>query len=202
MRASSSALRPLMLAIACLLAGCMSPVARAPVGGGAALATRNNCYSLLHQLLDEQKDVSLLRFIKREHAGVKDLVKRIAAASGAGADLLSGFAKADPSISLVDFRLPPGEAATREAIASTKQKELLGRSGDDFELRLLLTQDEALGYAQHLARVAAENEPSTGRAHALTAISEDMGRLDQELVGLLLAKWKGSAKSPVRPVGK
>src|SRR5882672_7659826 len=129
----------LMLSVACVLTGCQSPKASPPSGSGAAQSTRNNCYSLLHQLLNDEKDVSMLRFIKREHTDVKNLVKKIAVHSGAGAKLLEEFARHDPAIILDDIRLPPGEAATREAIASTKQKELLSRSGDDFELTLLLT---------------------------------------------------------------
>src|ERR1041384_8358564 len=113
---------PLLL-VAGLLTGCQSLRAKPATGTSAAQSTRNNCYSLLHQLLDDQKDVSLLRFIKREHADVKNLVKKIATASGTGAKLLEDFAKQDPTINLMDFRLPPGEAGTREAIASTKKKE-------------------------------------------------------------------------------
>src|ERR1035438_4399787 len=145
-----------MLSVACVLTGCQSPKARSPSGNSAS--TRNNCYSLIYQLLDEQKDVSILRFIKPEHSDVKNLVKRIATTSGTGARLLEEFAKDDPSISLDDIRLPPGELATRDAIASTKEKELLSQTGDEFELTLLLTQTEALSYAWHLAKVAGENE--------------------------------------------
>jgi hypothetical protein len=86
----------------------------------------------------------MLRFIKSEHVDVKNLIKKIAAASGAGSQLLEEFAKRDASINLSDIQLPPGEAATREAIASTEKKELLGHTGDEFELALLLTQTEAL----------------------------------------------------------
>ena len=114
-----------MLLAACLLTGCQSPKARTPSVSSAS--TRNNCYSLLHQLLDDEKNVSILRFIKRENPDLKNLVKQIAATSGTGAALLEKFAKDDPSIRLDDIRLPPGELATRDAIASTKQKELLGR---------------------------------------------------------------------------
>jgi hypothetical protein len=38
---------------------------------------------------------------------------------------------------------------TRDAIASTKENELLGQTGDEFELALLLTRTEALSYASH-----------------------------------------------------
>ncbi|MGP8239441.1 MAG: hypothetical protein ACLQVW_29050 [Limisphaerales bacterium] len=145
---------------------------------------------MLHQLLDEQKDVSLLRFIKREHSEVKNLVKRIAAVSGTGAKLLEEFAKDDPSIHLDDLRLPPGETATRAAIASTEKKELLDQSGNEFELTLLLTQTEALSYAWHLTTIAGENEPQLDRARALAGLAKDMENLNYEVFAMLLAKAK------------
>jgi len=161
--------------------------------GSAAQATRNNCYSLLHQLLDEQKDVSMLRFIKREHFDVKILIKKIAANSAAGAKLLEEFAKDDPSIQLDDIWLPPGEVDTRDAIASTKEKELLSQTGDEFELTLLLTQTEALSYAWHLAKVTGENESQPDRARALAGVSKDMENLYHEVFLMLLTKTKSSA---------
>ena len=116
-----------------LLTGCQSPKALPASGYPASAAVRNNGYSLLHQLLVEQKDVSLLRFIKSERPEVKKLVKQIAANSATGATLLEKFAADDLTINLNDLQLPPGEVATRDAIASTKQKELLGQTGDRFE---------------------------------------------------------------------
>jgi hypothetical protein len=160
------------------------------VESGAATTTRNNCYSLLHQLLNDEKNVSLLRFIKREQDDVKKLVKKIATTSGTGAKLLEEFARHDPSINLDDLRLPPGEAATREAIAATRQKELLSQTGGEFELSLLLTQAEALSYAAHLAKVAGENESQPDRARALAGVSEDMANLYHEVFVLLLSKTK------------
>jgi len=178
------------LAVGCLLTGCQPPKAPLPPGSVAALSTRNNCYSLLHQLLDEQKDVSMLRFVKREHTDVKKLIKKISAASEAGSDMLEDFAKRDPSIHLGDIQLPPGETATRAAIASTEKKELLGQSGDEFEMTLLLTQTEALSYAWHLAIVAGENEPQPDRARALAVVGKDMENLYHEVFAMLLSKAK------------
>jgi hypothetical protein len=185
-------LAPLLL-VACVLTGCQSPKAGTALGNSIEQSTRNNGYSLLHQVLDEQTDVSLLRFIKPEHSDVKNLVKRIATTSGTGAKLLEEFASHDASITLDDIRLPPGEAAARDAIASTKKKELLGETGDKFELTLLLTQTEALSYAWHLAKVTSENEPQPERARALAGLSKDMQNLYQEVFVLLLSKTKPSA---------
>ena len=185
-----------MFSVVCFLTGCQSPKAAPPVQSDAS--TRNNCYSLLHQLLDEQKDVSMLRFIKSEQSDVKKLVRRIATASGTGAKLLEKFAKDDPSIRLDDIRLPPGELATRDAIASTKEKELLSQTGDKFELTLLLTQTEALSYAWHMAKVAGENEPQPERARALAGIGEDMQKLYHEVFVLLLSKSNSSVTNSIK----
>lgn len=180
-----------MLSCAIFLTGCHTPAITHRGGVAETLATRNNCYSLLHQLLDEQKDVSILRYIKREHPDVKKLIIKIATTSGAGAQLLEEFAKQDSSILLDDFRLPPGELAVQDSIASTKQKELLSQSGEEFELTLLLTQTEALSYGWHLAKVAAENEPQAVRAQALAGVRADMENLYHEVFALLLSKNAG-----------
>ena len=182
-----------MLLAAGMLTGCQSARALAPSKALVAESIRNNGYSLLHQLLNEQKDVSLLRFIRPEHADVKQLVNKIAATSGTGATLLEKFAKDDPTIRLDDIGLPPGELATRAAIAATKKKELLGQSGGPFELTLLLTQTEALSYGWHLAEVTSENEPQPERARALAGLGMDMQNLYHEVFVLLLSKIESQA---------
>jgi len=169
-----------------------------PRESGAIQSTRNNGYSLLHQLLTEQNNVSLLRFIRPEHTDTKELVKKIATTSGAGAALLEKFAKDDPTISLDDIRLPPAELATRNAIATTKKKELLSQSGNTFELTLLLTQTEALCYAWHLADVTAQNESQPDRARALAGMSDDMKNLYYEVFGLLLSKYHSAPTNSTR----
>jgi hypothetical protein len=182
-----------MLLAAGILTGCQSPMAMSPRDSVAAQSTRSNGYSLLHQLLAEQKNVSLLRFIKNEQPDVEALVKKIATTAGTGAALLEKFAKDDPSINLDDLRLPPAEVATRTAIAAAKEKELLSQTGDTFELTLLLTQTEALSYGWHLAEVTSKNEPQPGRARALAGIGEDMKNLYHEVFTLMLSKAKSSA---------
>jgi hypothetical protein len=173
-----------------LLTGCPSSKTEATSTSSAAPSTRNNCYSLLHQLLDQQKDVSMLRFIKKEHADLKNLIKKIAESSGKAAKLLEKFAKEDTSIHLDDLGLPSGEVATRASIAATEKTTLLSQSGEEFELSLLLTQTEALSYAWHLAKVAGEKETQPNRVRALADLSEDMRNLHQEVFAMLLSKEK------------
>ena len=179
-----------VLSAACFFTGCQSP--KPPPGSSAAQSTRNNCYSLLHQLLQDQQNVSMLRFIKREHSDVRNLINRIATTSGASSKLLEEFARQDHSIDLKAIRLPPGETAVRKAIASTKEKEILGQSGNEFELTLLLTQTEALSYAWHLAKIAGQNDSQPDRARALTGVSKDMQHLYDDVFAMLLAKSQSS----------
>jgi len=107
---------------------------------------RNNCASLLHELLDEEKNVSKLLIIKRESDDLETLIKTISKSAGRLAETLEHMARQDRSLNLRMTLLPAGEAATRKAIAKTKQDQLLHSSGGRFELQLLLTQAEALNY--------------------------------------------------------
>ena len=94
--------------------GCQSPTPKRIGPPSAAEAVRNNCYSLLHQLLDDEKNVSKILIIKRDRKELGDLIKEISAASRAGATKLEEFSKEDPSFPLQEYGLPPGENATRE----------------------------------------------------------------------------------------
>ncbi len=187
-----------MLLAAGLLTGCQSPKAGPAARSLAVQSTRNNGYSLLHQLLDQQKNISLLRFIRHEEADVKKLMKKIASTSGTGAALLEKFARDDPTISLDNIGLPPAELATRDAIAATKKKELLNQSGRTFELTLLLTQTEALSYVWHLAQVTSQNEPQPERARALAGLGDDLQNLYREVFALLLSRTGGPATNAVK----
>ncbi len=62
------------LALSCLLSACDTPPPRALMQKTTSQYARNNAYSLLYQLLNQEKDVSKLRFIKRED---EDSVQRI-----------------------------------------------------------------------------------------------------------------------------
>lgn len=179
--------RALVLAIGILSllgSGCRTP-SQPPAAASLQQQTRVNSYSLLHQLLAQQRNVDKLLVIKRESAELKQLIKTIAESSGAGADRLEEFARSDGSLRLDQFSLPPGEVATRDAIASTKKKELLTPFNSNFELDLLLTQFEALSYAWHLGKVAAQNEPDVGRARVLNELSSEMKVLHGRVFSLM-----------------
>ena len=185
-----------LLSVAGMLTACHTLEDRpAPAATADAAAVRSNCYSLLRALLKVQSDVRYLSLIKKEHSHLRDLVKRIAQTSADGASLLDQLAQRDPSINLHDVELPPGEMATRIAIAETTTKDLLKDKGADFELTLLLSQAEALNYGWHLAEVAAKHEPNASQARALRDIAADMQRLYGEVFATLLSNPRPSSAS-------
>jgi hypothetical protein len=147
--------------------------------------TRANSYSLLYQLLEQQRHVDKLLLVKMESGELKLLIKAIAAASATGAKRLEEFARHDATIRLDQTSLPPGETATRNAIANTKKKELLTPFNSSFELDLLLTQSEALSYAWHLAKVAAASEPNYRHARSLNDLSTEMKNLHGQVLLLM-----------------
>lgn len=164
----------------------------AAVESGQAVSIRNNCASLLFQLVSEEKNLSKLLLIKRESDRLEAIVKEISSAAARHADALEKMAKQDRTLNLSSVLLPEGEVRTRKAIAKAKQDQLLHSSGADFELALLLTQVEALNYGAHLARVAADSSREAHQAEQFRAISAGLQRLHGKVVRLL----KSSSKPP------
>ena len=157
-----------------------------------ARATWSNGYALLHQLMSDEQDVNKLRFIKHEQPDVKDLINRIAKASGDAVKQLEAYNREDGGVDFKDLDLPPGEQTTRDAIASTKKWDLLGHTGEHFKLSLLLTQSEAMNYGWHLAAVAGKNDSRPERARYLAELGEKMKGFYQEIYQLLLSRTKAA----------
>jgi hypothetical protein len=176
-------------------AGCATAPVKAKTQTSVSDDTRNNSYSLLYQLLEEEKDVSILRLIKYENQDLKNLIKRVAATARKGGKQLDEFAKKDPSLDLKNIALPPGEDKTRDAIGDAKQKLLLHTSGSEFEITLLLTQIEALNYGAYLAKVAAANDFRPERVEYLKQLSNELLSLhDQVQARLALAPKAAESK--------
>ncbi len=186
------------LVLLCGLCGCRSSqskstmLAHSPSRTSAKksfdLPTRNNALVLLSDLLNDEKRLGLILLIKRESPELKRLVKGITGTTAEGAKMLKARMKDDPSFKDATLQLPPGEEATRKAIAKTKGALLLRSKGQEFEFQILLTQAEALGYGTHLALVAAENEPVSTHAQELSNLSAELELLSQQVLARLRSK--------------
>jgi hypothetical protein len=161
--------------------GCRSTQTHAASGN----VVRNNAASLLYDLLGDEKNVSKLLLIKRERRELHDVIRNISSTADAARKRLEKLAAEDATLTLKASALPPGEAATRASESKARGSELLHASGADFEFKLLLTQSEALAYAVHLAKVAAENESSPERARVFAEISAELNARHKEVVNLL-----------------
>jgi len=84
---------------------------------------------------------------------------------------------------------PPVEVQTRQAIAKQKAKELIVEGGKEFELRLLLSQSEALTYGAHLAETVAKAESNQTRAGYLRQLAAELHGLQRKVVAILLANY-------------
>jgi hypothetical protein len=151
-------------------------------------------YALLFSVLKDEKDVAKLLVIKRERPELKALVKEIAETTGRGFKQLEAFAKSERSLDLKDRGLPAAEVETRSAIAKTKAKELITEGGKEFELRMLLSQNEALTYAAHLAETVAKSEVNPTRAGYLRQLATELQGLQHKVAAMLLSNYSWAAK--------
>jgi hypothetical protein len=161
-----------------------------PPAEDARFAVRNQGYSLLHKLLSDEKNTSKLLLIKKEQPDVGDLIKRISETTGAAAKQLEEFSKADVHLHLNMEGLPVAERETRDLIAKTRAKELITKSGEKFDLRILLTQSEALTYGEHLALVVATHETDETRKKFLSETAAKLEELHQALINLMHTRWR------------
>jgi hypothetical protein len=180
-----------LIVLSVVLAGCVTKE-QVPAPGGSTV--RENSYALLFDLMGDEKNVSKLLIIKRERAELRELIRKISRRADAAHEQIEKFGKTNPRINLEDLGLPLAEVETRKSISKAKASELLTDKGGEFELRLLLTQSEALTYGTHLAIVAARHEPDPVRAQFLNELSADLSGLHDEVIALMLASysWPGA----------
>lgn len=144
-------------------------------------------YALLADLCGDEKDLSKLRFFKRERPELKALLQEIAETNRVAYERLQRFAKADPALNLKDKGLPAAEVAARNAISKSKERAILSSKGKDLEMQLLLDQNEALTYGSHLASVIAQAESDPQRRQFLQQLASDLGTLQGRVLGMLSA---------------
>jgi hypothetical protein len=152
---------------------------------GAQARIRDEGYSLLYTLADKQSNVGKVLIIKSASEKVSVEIKQIAQVFGQAKERMDRFAKEDGSLNFKMSHLPSMEEKTRAAIESTTTKDLLFSSGKAFELRLLLTQVQALDYASHLANQLANQDGKPKRKEFLTQFAKQCEQHHKQVVDLL-----------------
>jgi hypothetical protein len=145
----------------------------------------------LHDLVSDEKNVSLLRFLKHEAPALKSLCIEIAQTNRWATKSLEATAKTNNDMNLKNLELPPAEVASRDAISKAKQKALLSSKGKEFQLQLLLSQNEGLTYGGNLAVVTAVAEVDPAKKELLERISSSLLGLQNRVFSLILSNYAG-----------
>jgi DNA-directed RNA polymerase subunit K/omega len=182
------------------LFGCSTPPTKPPPPAAVTsedqrFAIRNQGYSLLFQLLSDEANVSKLLIIKKESADLGALIKDISRISADRAKQIEAFSKTDSHLHIKMTSLPVVEQQTRDLIAKSKAKELISKTGEKFEVRIVLAQAEALSYGAHMAAAIIPNENNPERKKLLARISEDYQQLHQRLIDLIHSRWRAAPAS-------
>lgn len=189
--------RQLSRLLACLLLaaslGCASAGAPSASQEEEPSSSSGHGYALLYEILGQERQVSKLLLIQREREVLGTIIAAIAETCGRAYDRLEALAESDPGLDLTDTGLPTEELRTREAIAATRSSQLLAASGREFELQLLLSQNEALTYIGHLADTLSRSEPDLERLAFVRELWKDVTLLQEDVLALL--------RRPVRPGG-
>jgi hypothetical protein len=155
--------RPKLLASLLLTASLACAGMGAPARPPQATAASGHGYALLYAILAQEKQVSQLLIIKQDREALGTVIDAIAQACGTAYDRLGVLAELNPRLDLAHTGLPADEVRTRQLIGATRRELLLASSGIELELQLLLTQNEALTYAAHLADTLSRGESDPAR---------------------------------------
>ena len=170
--------------------GCETSDRRATNGiKPVAAQSDNHGYALLADLCGNEKDVSKLRFLKRERPELNTLLREIAATNRVAYEALQKFAKSDRALNLKELGLAAEEVAARKAISDFKQNAILSSKGKELELQLLLDQNEALTYGSQLARVIAQAESDSQRRAFLEQLAASLARLQETVLRMLSSAY-------------
>lgn len=185
------------LCMTALLTGCASRE-RLPSDPAQRDKELSHGYSLLYNVVSKQADLDKLFFLKRPPETTRALMERIARASREASAQLRQIAQNNPAIVLDDQGLPLLERNTRAAVEAATRNKLL--FGDNFELRLLLTQVESSNYVTHLAQQLATIDTDEKRKETLTHIAEQFGQFNDQVVQRLREITGGAAPAtPATP---
>lgn len=145
----------------------------------------NQGYTLLYTLLDKDADVDKILLIKSADPRTEALIREIAAVCRAAIQRLRAFARDDPHLRFDSPSVPVVEQATRDAIESTVAKDLLSSWNEAFEVKLLLSQADAIGYGAHLAMTLRKFDTDGPRRAWLEQLSENLKLLYARVVARL-----------------
>jgi hypothetical protein len=173
-----------------VLAGCDAVCERCqPVSANGL--PRDSGYAVLEKLLGDEAHLDTLRIVKsavtftRASDPTVDLIDDIATVSARGLDDLDRLVTLHPVITPEISREERLGSDILDALRVVTAWELLSASGDDFELRLVLSQVQALRLISQLLEELRELDPNPDRQAWLANLASDYEDLYDRAVARL-----------------
>ncbi|HTV48192.1 MAG TPA: hypothetical protein VMG59_07080 [Phycisphaerae bacterium] len=166
------------------ICGCTS----APVSPSAnypMARQHNEGYSLLYKLMSDESNVGQIFILQSANDSLVNLVRNIGATCQAAKNRMDDFARADPSLQYDVPDLPYLEEMGRNLQTSDDTNALLFSSGEEFEVRLIFTQAEAMNYATQLCRALGKEETDPTRKTFLTNLAHQCANYHDQLMQML-----------------
>ncbi len=173
------------------LASCHGPKAIEEYDGSHDHVLSNG-YSLLHDLVSKQSQLSGLLILKSASPQAKQVIQQITQASTEATQKINDYARHDPRQVLGRLNLPDIEQAARDAIESAATSQLL-LAGESFEFTVLLSQYEATKYGAFLADQIANADDLKTRQQWLASFAESYRSLHEQVLALLAGPPEGSS---------
>lgn len=177
--------RPLgitLLIIALALVACTDNGKNSVSRGDATPQSLNVGYSILRDTLRDEQYLKTIRFtktivtFKSISEPTKLVIDDIAQTSAVVLDELEKLASLTPGIVFDIERVGQIDQMTRDALRITTAKEFI-TSKEDFEIRLLVSQTQALRFISHLAKELHVIETNSKRKEWLGTISDQYEKL-------------------------
>ena len=164
------------------------PVLQAPIGlptDPTASMQIDYGYSILDSLLDDESSVGEILQIKSTSHKTSSLLKSISAAAKEARTNLAPLLAKEPVVSVGETGLPIVEESTRNRITNIQTARLL-LAGSSFEVKVLLTQANAMGYGRSLTASLAEADPNPDRSKFLGQLENTLADLESQVIVRLL----------------
>ena len=176
------------LGVVAVMPGCSSPRAGRLAASAGSVAEFDAGFTLLHELLASEAQVDGILILKTASPKTEQLLKEIANASVEMRDELDEMSSQDPTLTREASGLPLIESSARDAIESDTTMALLGAGEEDFDVRILLTQEKAMSYGTHLARSLSASDSNPERADRFGVMASRMSSFHDRALALLIER--------------
>jgi hypothetical protein len=164
------------------------PVLQAPIGAPSdptADAQVGFGYSLFVDLMGDEAQVADILAIKSASMMTQALLKDISATAKDATTSITPLLAAQPAVAIDQNGLPIVETSTRNRLTNMLTARLL-LAGGSFEVKMLLSQANAMGYARSLSASIAEADPNRARSSIMSQLENLFADLESRAITQLL----------------